>query len=126
MTGITYPNLCKTCGGACCGNYPHVLKHEAEVIMKATGRELELTNTLGPWYKFTEPCPVYDKETGCKLERNDRPVICNMYPYSPIPTSGSGYLVLLDTRVCPFWQSFGCNLRDAERALVEALSKVTE
>jgi Fe-S-cluster containining protein len=66
------------------------------------------------WYKFQEPCPCFDPDTGCIIaDVSKRPLICRLYPFVPVPARG-GYLLLLAVHLCPYWMVFGPKYEEAE------------
>lgn len=66
----------------------------------------------GVWM-FKSGCPA-SSPTGCAIPYAERPMICKMFPYLPIPVYQDDikdvhYKLLLDVERCPQWKAFGDN-----------------
>lgn len=76
------------------------------------------THVFGRWYKFVDPCPLFDEETGCTIERyEDRPIICRLFPFCPVPCS-DGWVLPMYVSECEHWRHFGEQYKEAEEMFV--------
>jgi Fe-S-cluster containining protein len=64
---------------------------------------------VGNVWQFKSLCPGRT-DTGCAVSYKDRPIVCKLYPFLPVPTRTQGIKLLLDI-ACPNWKTFG-NLID--------------
>ncbi len=123
---LTDTTNCKTCGGKCCRHYPHIREKELPKIKEFLGEDpynaAKPYESLPGYWKFSIPCPLFDEETGCRLPYNDRPMICRLYPFSPLPCK-EGYILLLDVAGCPSWMDFGQRYKEAEAVFVKILEE---
>lgn len=116
MTSLYYPDVCKDCGGKCCGHHPHVMTHEKDRILE-THPEIEFDPVMDGWWKMRDDCPLFDPVTGCALDMDDRPMICRVFPFSPIRRT-NGWILLLDVSDCPHWTFFGTKYGEAVNLFV--------
>jgi Fe-S-cluster containining protein len=70
-------------------------------------REERFTREAPGWMRPEhETCPALG-ETGCRLEFEQRPLACQLYPFQFATMVDKTYMIFLDVRICPSWKVFG-------------------
>lgn len=116
-------DLCKGCKNHCCTR-PSLTMTEYLAMYRHAGErkmlEFEPTWMAGGncWMFAKSGCPAAT-EQGCILKGNDRPLMCRLFPFYPIPCTGpkeedKTVVMMLNLR-CPNWKLFGPRMHEAEQ-----------
>jgi Fe-S-cluster containining protein len=106
--------LCKNCEVDCC-QHPILSTDEYMRLLLAVGTGAPLAMREGNGWQFKEPCPA-KSDKGCIISYDDRPIVCKLYPFMPVPTRTKGTMLLLDLE-CPYWMVFGKDIEKAKEEL---------
>jgi Fe-S-cluster containining protein len=123
---LQFPEMCKECGGKCCHHQIHMTDGEYERLRKIIGDEEcakgnPIVEERAGWIVFQKTCPCLT-ETGCKIENpEDRPMVCQLYPFIPLQISNGLWLILLTVPGCPNWALFGAQYEEAQMKFKEWL-----
>ena len=115
---LVLPAICKECGGHCCAKYNvNVRSHELKTMVRVIGHEnvygFEPHEYRKGWFIFEKKgCPAHNSLTGCVMEPDDRPMVCQLAPFT-MASMCNGYRLLLDVGMCPMWMIWGQRHKEA-------------
>ncbi len=52
-------------------------------------------------------CSFFENGKGCFLKHDDKPIICQLYPFIPHNFKGIEWELLLDLEICGSWKEWG-------------------
>jgi hypothetical protein len=121
-------DYCVGCKEHCC-KQPLMTIPEYQNICKMMGKE-SLPHSLRQghggrrWVRLTQrECPAF-QDNHCIIPHDDRPHICQMYPWEVVWTANDAYKLLLNVNTCERWRDWGNHWNEAKTHFEKIRRKV--